>query len=209
MNSRKVILLALAVILLAGSATGCAPLRTYLNNRVLDAWDMFTVQAMYGEGFMGNVRITKLCQIGGGFYNAEVLGFFGRQAGHYWETRNEWGISFLYLTDYSKTLREGNSYMEYYFSRGAEQPQVLRNHRREDIFLGDDRHWLSCGLTVFPMGFGFNIEFRTIECVDFIGGLFFVDLMRDDPGNPNPAPVPTDTTQQPGIYAICPFNEGF
>lgn len=169
--------------------TGCGPARTYFKDRALDFWDCFQIEVTVGPGILANARVTKLAQAGWGFYEVEKVGFFGRQAGHWYEKRNEVGLSIFYLNSNYKAPIEGNSYLMRYFDKLGEE----RFDNSADIAQDMDRHWEDVGFVIHPLKMGLDIAWRNLEFFDFLSGWFLLDISYDDTRHISEPPPPYTT----------------
>ena len=168
---------------------GCGPAKTYFKDRALDFWDCFQIEVSVGDGILVNARVTKLVQAGWGFYTVEKVGFFGRQCGHWFEKRNEVGISLFYLNSNYKAPIEGNTYFMRYFDQLGESRFDDAADIRQDI----DRHWEDVGFVIHPLKMGLDIAWRNLEFFDFLSGWFMIDFLYDDTRHINEPPPPFKT----------------
>lgn len=197
---RKV-LLALVVVAVIASATGCGAFElrkdrsklqdvktgesfvyTYLKDRLLDFWDIFGFKFHAGQGFLIHARATKLIEFSLGYAEGPKLGFKGRQMGYWEEVRSEFGLNAVFLitlmnTSY-KTPLVCNSFM---FDAEAEAKAKARSDI--DVYREDDRQLASVGVCFFVGFFGFDIEVQLMELFDFLFGIATIDISKDDTVN--------------------------
>jgi hypothetical protein len=145
----------------------------YFLNRFLDLVDIVDFSIGAGPGFLINVRATKMVQAIGGISDSWRIGFRGRSAGVWREKRRECGISLLY---YQKVQRERiTGWVE---SFRADEMDL----DTADIYGGDkDRAFTGVGATVH-VGILVDVNVRPMQAVDFILGLFTIDVLDDDYG---------------------------
>jgi hypothetical protein len=143
----------------------------YFLHRFLDLVDIIDFSVGAGPGFLINVRATKLAQAVGGISDSWRVGFRGRSAGVWRETRRECGISLLY---YQKVKRERiTGWVE---SFRADEMDL----DTADVYGGDkDRSFFGVGATIHA-GILVDVNVRPMQAVDFVFGLFTIDVLDDD-----------------------------
>ncbi len=151
---------------------------TYLEDRLLDFWDMFGFKISMGTGLLVNARATKFLQGGIGFMDGDKFGFKGREVGYWNEWRGEVGASVAYINSSRKNPLIGNKYF-FEACRAAETEEV----NDIDIFRDSDRDRWDIGVTAHLLFIGFEFEFRLKEFADFLVGLFTLDMCKDDTKN--------------------------
>ena len=126
-----------------------------------------------GPGFLIHVRATKLAQAIGGWSDSWRVGFRGRSVGVWREKRREAGVSLLY---YQKVERERiTGWVE---SMRADAMDL----DTAEVYGGDkDRSFLGCGVTIHA-GILVDVNVRPMQAVDFVLGLFTIDILDDDTG---------------------------
>lgn len=147
----------------------------YFLSRWYDLIDIVDFSIGAGPGFLVNVRLTKLAQIGGGWSDSRRIGFRGRSAGVWREIRKEVGVSLLY---YQKIERE----------KIAGWVETMRVEKMDldtsDVYAdNNDRSFLGVGATVH-VGVLVDVNARPMQAVDFVLGLFTIDVLDDDTGQP-------------------------
>jgi len=117
------------------------------------------------------VRATKLAQLVGGVSDSWRVGFRGRSAGVWREKRKEAGFSLLY---YQKVERERISgWIENFRADEMDLDTA-------DIYAGDkDRSYWGVGATIHA-GILVDLNIRPMQAVDFVLGLFTIDVLDDD-----------------------------
>lgn len=154
------------------------PIAVYIQDRLLDFWDMFGFKFTAGPGLLIHGRATKLAQAGFGFFEGDKYGFKGRELGWWHEKRGEFGITVAYINTAKKNILVGNKFL-FEAAREAEVTEV----GDIDVFRHDDRDFWSVGGAFNALFFGLDIEFRLRELFDFLFGIVTVDFMRDDTRN--------------------------
>jgi hypothetical protein len=145
----------------------------YFLHRFLDLVDIIDFSIGAGPGFLINVRATKLAQAVGGISDSWRIGFRGRSAGVWREKRRECGVSLLY---YQKVQRERiTGWVE---SFRADEMDL----DTADVYGGDkDRAFTGIGATIH-VGILVDVNVQPMQAVDFILGIFTIDVLDDDYG---------------------------
>lgn len=154
------------------------PIAVYIEDRFLDFMDILGIKVTMGTGLLAHGRATKFAQAGIGFFDGDKFGFKGREVGYWQEWRGEVGVSVFYINTAKKNILIGNKFL-FDAARAAEVAEV----GDIDIFRDDDRDRWSAGAAVHVLFFGIDIDIRLKEIADFIFGIFFLDMMKDDTKN--------------------------
>jgi hypothetical protein len=143
----------------------------YFLHRWLDLVDIVDFSFGAGPGFLINVRATKIAQLVGGVSDSWRVGFRGRSAGVWREKRREAGFSLLY---YQKVEREKiTGWVESFRSDKMDMDTA-------EIYLNNnDRSFSGVGATIHA-GIVVDINVRPMQAMDFVLGLFTIDVLDDD-----------------------------
>jgi hypothetical protein len=152
------------------------PFVGYVRDRALDFIDIVRFK-LHAGSIGASVRATTLIQIGFVHTNGPVFGLERRAFGSWHEYRTSGGVSAAYQTDIETFYVWGNEFADptsawnNFFHRG-----VIRNGSYWDD--GRDRPF-SIGAEAH-LGIGLDIGFYPGELLDFVLGIFTLDIMQDD-----------------------------
>ncbi len=160
----------LAFLVLLAS-TACSG---YLEDRLKDAAEMCELSAGISVGLEGNVRATKLLQVGFGSYTGDWFGVTEGRFACWSENRVELGLSPFY---FHELFRTGDPLLSisHPFPCDGGYGEYLN-----DFFLITDRGFFEFGLTANLIAVGVNASFEGAEFVDWLTGWFGHDLLSDD-----------------------------
>lgn len=147
----------------------------YIPNRIIDATDIFTLQAGAGGAFAVDVHVTKYFQIGGWHGPSYFLEKgYARQYGGGNKSGSAFGILCF---DYNETFvtETFGTVREYYI----EKDEFGMADFMLDPYMSDDADFWAIGFNGgWLLNFAANVH--PIEIADFVTGIFFIDLMNDD-----------------------------
>lgn len=183
--SRHAILRALILTTLTFATTSATanPILNYLRDRAYDFADIFRFRVSIPEGNRSlgfHVKATSLAQLGLAHHDGQSLGMDRRVMGHWDETRSIYGVSLLTWSDVWRERATGNQFADPYTPWHAygrrSVPRDERIHwddgRRSPLGLGLELH-----TAILP---GLDFGLYPLEMIDFIGGVFLIDMRRDD-----------------------------
>jgi len=168
--------LALLTLLVSVSMAGCSG--KYWGNRRDDLQDILRLNGGVGPGLALHGRISRVPQLGAGYYNGMKWGIVGEEYGQWYEHRMDanvitgWGVS-------ERTRVLGNI---------TNHPHTIG--RKCEWSLGDNnRRWGELELNAWLIFVGVEAGVDVIEALDFVTGIFDIDLTDDDnAGEVPPAP---------------------
>jgi len=176
----------LAVVVLALGAAGCATRSYYFGNRLNDLADVVQVELTFGMGVEAHVKLTDLLNLGWGFSKSRGFVMDGRRVGVGERSTGAIipfpGTSDVELTDAS-WLWEPPPPPGEAPSETADQKKWADRPRSSWGSMLD----IEAGLTLLA---GVHLGVSPLEAVDFIFGIFAVDLADDDVKPPPPAKPP-------------------
>ncbi|MCP3965494.1 MAG: hypothetical protein GY750_12425 [Lentisphaerae bacterium] len=147
----------------------------YIPNRIIDAFDMFTLNVGVGPVARLEFKATHACQFGAGIgATAKLIKDYNRQYGA--GLQNGWNMAFLCMgaedTERTNTTRLVKEYWEHYDGFCSPEQRIY------DIYEGARDYWEVGG----AVGLGLEVEFylHPIDIADFVTGIFFIDLKGDD-----------------------------
>ncbi len=147
----------------------------YVPNRLLDLGDIVDISLGFGPIIKANVWITRYCAYGAGIGGSAQIGkWYNRQYGTRLEST--WNASFMMLTAENTEITNSLSEVQKYYLYNIGIPSLkdnvynLRTGPR-DIF--------SIGIQAAAF-IELNVEIHPLEILDFICGIFFIDLKGDD-----------------------------
>jgi hypothetical protein len=143
-----------------------AKIALYPVNRIADLLDVATVNLGFGLGLHFNGHATRALQLGAGGSVMSKLGLDGRRAGMFHETRGELSALFFTMERYKRTRAFGPI------------PEADTSTARDRLYL-DARRFTGVGAGVSAAIVGVEVEAKPSEAVDFLLGVFGVDLKRD------------------------------
>jgi hypothetical protein len=147
----------------------------YFLSRWYDLLDIVDFSVGAGPGFLVHAQVTKLAQVGIGYSDSRRFGLRGRSPGVWREIRQEVGVSLLY---YQKIERE----------KIAGWVETMRCEKMDldtaEVYgNNNDRSFLGVGATVH-LGVLVDVNVRPMQAIDFVLGLFTIDVLDDDTGKP-------------------------
>lgn len=144
-----------------------AKILLYPVNRVVDLLDMFHLDLGFGLGLHANVHATRMAQLGAGGAATSRLGFDGRKAGMYNETRSEVSVLPFSIESYSQNGTLGNF--------GTYDTATQREQLYQDV-----RDYYEVGAAVTAGIVGVQFDVRPSGVVDFLAGWVTLDPQADD-----------------------------
>jgi len=169
---------------------GCLPFYKYSVNRAEDFADIFGLNISVGAGLLVNIRATQFIQVGGVGFDGMRIGFNGRRGLAWGESSVELGIA---------PLHYGRLVMIEPGSSNMPDVSIIKNDKKEGVMRGQsliykiyredadksfdeayDRRLFDFGFSVHFFFFGVEAFFNPLELIDFVLGLFCIDLMGDD-----------------------------
>lgn len=181
---KSLLIFAAAAFFLISNVSFAGGIKTYFKDRFFDLADLMRIQVkipnkMYSISV--NARCTSLAQAGGGYFSGHNFGLDRRGAGLWKENKIDGGISLLYFTDIKNQMSFGNAFTDIDSDWSQFSPRgIVRNLPYWD----DGRNQpLSIGVEAqFFFLPGLDIGFYPEELVDFVTGIFGMDLKEDDMG---------------------------
>ena len=175
--------LILAILALSATPAPANAVLRYVRDRAFDLTDIFRFKVSVPEGNKSlgfHVKATSLAQVGLLHHDGHSVGMDRRVMGVWDETRTLYGVSLLTWTDIWRERVDGNQFADpntpwaLYARRSVVRAE--RNHwddgRRSPLGLGMELH-----TAILP---GFDFGFYPLEVIDFVGGVFLLDIRRDD-----------------------------
>ena len=169
-------------------ASGCAQFKTYMESRGNDLADCFTVRAGKGYGLAMRTQVTDYVRASAGIsvHRDNWIGYLGREPVNA-PTDQIWiGLPFSALV-LSTEIRLGPTAYDLYPSMlGINVAEIRRDpdshYPRPDWSpqapLIREKFFIEVGATLGAIGF--DVGFNPVELVDFLLGLFGIDITRDD-----------------------------
>ena len=152
----------------------------YIPNRLVDVFDIFSLDFKIGDGFWAEMQTTRYAQIGG----SNAKGYFmtkgyNRQYGFGHKEIHRFGLAFWEhdLTIVDDTIGSVKEY-RLYFPNYLSFFDNVANRNLDAFASGDVDFWKIGGNLGWYIGFGFGMH--PIEVADLITGIFFVDISEDD-----------------------------
>lgn len=171
----------LAAAFLSSAAVASADIPLYLKNRGNDFLDLFRLRAGIPEDAKGaglKARATSLGQAGYVFFKGTYAGIDRRGIGIVEERRHEFGVSALYASFNEMVPSAGNDFLK---GEGGwhtiDDRRIIRNLPHWDD--GRNRP-LSLGAEIATPYIAFDAGLYPGEALDFIGGIFTLDVFQDD-----------------------------
>jgi hypothetical protein len=142
----------------------------YPVNLFLDAIDIVDFNLGFGFGFHVNAHATRALQVGFGASTTSEIGAAPgkREFGIYQETQSEFSLLMLSLNTFRNTTTGVGNVRDYW---SATEPDRLYLIKRSYLGIGAD-------ITAAIVSIG--MEFHPDEMVDFVLGIFFLDIMGDN-----------------------------
>lgn len=169
-TTRRLALLTAVAIL---SAAGCGG--NYWANRGDDLRDILRLNGGVGPGLALHGRVSRVPQVGAGYYTALKWGMVGEEYGQWYEHRMDANLITGFGTS-ERTRVLGNI---------VNHPHTLG--KKCDWSLGDNnRRWGEIELNAWLVFFGAEAGVDVIEAVDFVVGIFGIDLTDDDNAGEKP-----------------------
>ncbi|MFA7230353.1 MAG: hypothetical protein WC071_03700 [Victivallaceae bacterium] len=177
---RKIFLGCVVALMVAGGFSAKAEgvvdsICLYIPNRILDTFDIFTLNVGFGPVARAELRFTRAVAFGGGIgFTAKAIKDYNRQYGA--ALQNGWNGSFLCIdaedTSRKPTTRLVKEYWEH--NEGFPSPE----DRIYDFYTGARDYW-EVGGSVGALG---EVDFyiHPIEVLDLVAGFLFIDLKDDD-----------------------------
>jgi len=125
----------------------------------LDFTDILSGGISFGPGFLLDIQLTKVGEIGAGYADVATMGWRHRAAGYYREIRKEGGISGLYYRHMD---------MQPIYGTPPLFNERIRAMRDFTIRHNNDRHWMDIGGNFQFVALGGNLYFSPYETVDFL-----------------------------------------
>lgn len=158
----------------------------YLSARCYDFMDILELNLGVDAAFsLYAVGAVEPVAVGGGLYEAQKFGMDGRLFGQWKETRAEIDAGIESFIRYQKEPRWGNRYL--FDSFYCPHQNVMEG---EDVFyeqwgfshrlLDHERRLLDVTAEVHLFAIGVDLGLSPMETLDFIFGLFGVDVIADD-----------------------------
>lgn len=195
------------ILLVFLSSSGCASVGRYFADRGNDFLDIFGLNVSYGAGVLVNVRATQFAQVGLVAFSGARFGFNGRRCLSWYEESIEIGISPFYYgrevstASMSSNMPEIHQVMRVYTLLGpifalfeTEESDVTPQSEKGSFAIifredGDksfdeayDRRLFDIGFSVHCLLVGIEVFVNPAEAIDFVLGLFTIDLSGDDGG---------------------------
>jgi len=150
----------------------------YLTDRFLDLCDVARIKVGAG-GFGVNARATTLVQLGAVFTQGTYVGWERRSIGVWQEDRFAGGFSAAYQTTITTTFMQGNEFADP--TSDWNRLFLDRGYVRNGTNLFDDgrNRPLSVAAEVH-LGIGVDVAVYPEELIDFVLGIFTVDILADD-----------------------------
>jgi hypothetical protein len=176
------------IICVALVVSGCAQFKTYMESRGNDLADCFTVRAGKGYGLAVRTQVTDYVRASAGIsvHRDNWIGYLGREPVDA-PTDQIWvGLPFSALV-LSTEMRLGPTLYDLFPSLlGFNVAEFWRNpdshYPRPDWSpqapLIREKFFIEVGATLGAIGF--DVGFNPVELVDFLLGLFGIDITRDD-----------------------------
>jgi hypothetical protein len=147
----------------------------YIPNRIIDAFDIFTLNIGFGPVVKAELRATHAFQFGAGIgCTAKLIKAYNRQYGAGLQNGWYWSFGVVGAEDVERkpTTRWVKEYWEYY--EGFCSP----SQRIYDFYEGARDYWEFGG----SLGCLIEADFylHPIDIADFFTGFFFIDLKGDD-----------------------------
>lgn len=165
--------LARAALLLGGLVlgAGCSADNAYVANRAGDLADLVRGHVMWGEGFALKVDATQIFQVGvTEMSEASAWGIHRRAVGSWTENVSAWGFLIGHHHETVSGIDGVSGSYGWTFDDAA------------DFRSGDPDNpldWLTLRVTL-ALYAGIDLELRVGEAIDFVFGLFAIDLANDD-----------------------------
>ncbi len=165
-------------------------LLNYWNNRVMDFRDIFSIQFIWGLNAGAKVQVSRM---GLGLYGEigsthpiDFSGEVGIRSGE-WGSHSASDLTFFVIStdDYQPTESEK--------SQRAESRNKVEIVRAVEV---DPASWTRLGVAGGIFLVGFRAEFNPGEILDFVLGIFTIDIYKDDVYQKSPKPKNTDRQKQ-------------
>ena len=151
-------------------------LALYLPSRVLDALDMFSVNVGLGANVEARLSFTRYCDIGLGWNGRTFKAYkdFNRQ--YALGVEENWYWSFIFVGEEQYRVLDGSVLLDKYVECRAGIP--VPESRTYDFYTGPRDFWAIGGsLGLLLDG---DLYIHPVEIADFLLGIFFVDIRKDD-----------------------------
>ncbi|MEQ8763790.1 MAG: hypothetical protein RL885_07680 [Planctomycetota bacterium] len=158
-----------------GSLGGCAV--DYFADRGHDAAQMVGLRMGPAIGSQLHGRLTKIVQVGWGAYEGKRYGLIDGQLTSQEEIRYEFGVGPVYLHEAETSPRAYSGIVGWMRRDRLEQDYEELSW---DVLEFNDRGFFDVGLAANLFVFGIDVELRTAEILDFVTGIFAIDLLGDD-----------------------------
>lgn len=147
----------------------------YLPNRIIDMFDVFSLNVGFGPVARLELRATRACDFGGGIgASALLIKDYNRQYGAGLE--NGWNTAFAFLSAEDRERKPTTYYVKEYIYHESGIPLTTENIY--NIYTGARDYWelgVNAALLV-----DFHFALHPIDIADFVTGWFFIDLKGDD-----------------------------
>ena len=146
---------------------------SYLINRGGDLVDIVRFHVMAGKGGAVKLEVTRLLQLGAGWYEAKAWGLHNRELGIWNEKITDWGLVLGYHNEAEvyDIPRVSGSYGWTFAEDGGSFFQ--------EADPGNPLDFLTVRGTLF-LFLGADVEVRVGEVIDFVVGIFQFDPANDD-----------------------------
>jgi len=148
----------------------------YLPNRILDALDTFSVTLGVGATAEARLMGTRYCDIGAGWNSISFKAYkdFNRQYGL--AVEEGWYWSFIFVGEEEFRITDGTFLMDKYVECRAGVP--MPTMRSYNFYTGPRDLWAIGG--ALGLGLDGSVYIHPVELVDFVLGIFMVDIREDD-----------------------------
>ena len=147
----------------------------YIPNRIIDAFDTFTVNVGIGPTIRAELMATQAIKVGGGIgYTFKAFKDFNRQYGIGVQDGYYWSLIAIGQEDMERKDTMGFVKPYYEEFRGVPTP----NQQIYEFYQGKRDYWQiggALGLLVEA-----EVYIHPVEIADFVAGFFFLDIRQDD-----------------------------
>jgi len=168
--------LALVVVTCAGLQAGVKDkLLLYIPNRIIDAFDIFTLEVGFGPVVAGDLRGTRACDFGGSVGAAAMaVKAYNRQYGGCLQNGWFWAFCCIGQEDLERT--HANRWVQEYWHQCAGAPTLTDNIY--DFHEGARDYW-ECGAELGLLVY-VHAALHPVDIVDLLTGFVLLDIKDDD-----------------------------
>ena len=147
----------------------------YFPNRIMDLLDIFSLNIGIGPVAEARLMATRYCDVGAGIgMTAKIYKDFNRQ--YALGVEENWYWSFIFVGEEQYRVLDGSVLLDKYVECRAGIP--VPESRTYDFYTGPRDFWAIGGsLGLLLDG---DLYIHPVEIADFLLGIFFVDIRKDD-----------------------------